>query len=81
MTRGIKRTAIRETVASNVRRHRQALGVSQERLGELAGLHRTYVSHVERAQSNITVDNLEVLADALGVQPQMLLEPVKPEAA
>jgi transcriptional regulator with XRE-family HTH domain len=42
-------------------------GVSQERLAELAGLHRTYVSSVERGQRNVSLINIERLAKALKV--------------
>ncbi len=46
---------------------RQRKGISQERLAELAGLHRTYVSSVERGERNISILNIERLATALGV--------------
>lgn len=41
--------------------------VSQEKLGELAGLHRTFVGRVERGETNITLENIQKLAAALGV--------------
>jgi transcriptional regulator with XRE-family HTH domain len=44
---------------------RLAKGFSQEALADAAGLHRTYVSSVERCERNITVDNMERLAKAL----------------
>lgn len=46
---------------------RQSVGVSQEKLADLAGLHRTYVSSVERGKRNISLLNIERLADALKV--------------
>lgn len=48
-------------------------GLSQEKLAELASLHRTYISLVERGERNITIDNMEKLALALGVQLRELL--------
>ncbi len=50
-----------------LRAARQRNGISQERLAELAGLHRTYVSSVERGERNISLLNIERLATALGV--------------
>jgi len=64
---------LRETLAANVRRLRTAKGLSQEAFAEDCGLHRTQIGAVERAETNLTIDNLERIADALGVQPQLLL--------
>jgi len=50
-----------------LRRVRTRQGISQERLAELAGLHRTYVSSVERGLRNISLLNIEKLARALEV--------------
>jgi transcriptional regulator with XRE-family HTH domain len=46
---------------------RERVGISQEKLAELAGLHRTYVSSVERGKRNISIENIDRLAQALGV--------------
>jgi transcriptional regulator with XRE-family HTH domain len=46
---------------------RQQRGISQEKLAELAGLHRTYVSSIERGERNVSLVNIERLAAALGV--------------
>ena len=59
--------------AANVRRHRHALGLSQEELAERAGVHRTYVGMVERCEKNVTIYNIQRIAEALQVAPDMLL--------
>lgn len=71
-----KKNTARALVALNVRRLRLEAGLSQEELATRCGLHRTYVSHVERQRSSITVDTLEHLAETLGVETRALLEPV-----
>lgn len=69
-------SALRKLVAENVRAARKALdGVSQEKLAEEAGLHRTYVGSIERAERNVSLDNIERLARALRLQPWELLKP------
>lgn len=56
-----------------LREVRQRKKVSQEKLAELAGLHRTYVSSVERGERNISLLNIEKLAAALGVSMAALM--------
>ena len=53
-------------LGERVRIRRKALGLSQERLGEVCGLHRTYIGQVERGDVNVTLRNLLALADGLG---------------
>jgi transcriptional regulator with XRE-family HTH domain len=66
--------APRSTLARNIRRLRAERGISQEELGDLAGLHRTYVGSIERGERNVSIDNIGKLAAALGVTPSKLLE-------
>jgi transcriptional regulator with XRE-family HTH domain len=54
---------------------RHLKGWSQEALAFEAGLHRTFIAHVERQARNISLDNLERIAIALGVQAYELLMP------
>ena len=65
----------RRIFAENLRKARQAKKLSQEDLAELANLHRTYVGSVERAERNVSIDNMERLAAAVGVAlPELLRE-------
>ncbi|MBU5455292.1 helix-turn-helix domain-containing protein [Caproiciproducens sp. MSJ-32] len=52
----------------NVKKFRQAKGYSQEKLAELTGLHRTYISSVERGTRSISLNNIEKIAIALDIQ-------------
>jgi transcriptional regulator with XRE-family HTH domain len=57
----------------NVRTVRLAKGISQEGLADKAGLHRTYVSSVERGERNVTLETIEKLSKALGVSMAKLM--------
>ena len=65
----------RELLAMNLVRLRREKGWSQEDLALEAGLHRTFVAHVERQVRNISIDNIERLAHALQVSIHSLLLP------
>lgn len=56
-----------------LREIRERAGVSQERLAELAGVHRTYISTVERGKRNISLVNIFRIAEALDVEMQELM--------
>lgn len=63
----------KDVVAENVRSLRRLQGLSQERLAELANLHRTYVGSIERGERNVSLENIDRLAQALKVEPVELL--------
>jgi len=65
--------AIRRLVGRNLKRYREAAGLSQEALAFECGLHRTYVSGVERGVRNPTVVVLAKLAAPLDIEPWRLL--------
>jgi transcriptional regulator with XRE-family HTH domain len=64
---------VRSRVGANVKRLREAKGLSQEELAFDAEMHRTYVSGIERGKRNPTVTVVERLADALGANASELL--------
>jgi len=70
--------SLREVLAFNVRMYRVTRQLSQEQLGLAAELDRTFVSQVERARINVSVDNIEKLAVTLGIDPSLLFVRPKP---
>jgi transcriptional regulator with XRE-family HTH domain len=66
---------LRQRFGANLRRLRQARRLTQERLADRAGLDPKYLGSVERGQENISLDRIERLARALGVDAVELLEP------
>lgn len=65
---------IRRRLGSNVKRLRLEQGWSQEEFADRAGIHRTYVSDIERAARNPTITIAEKLAKPLRVSASLLLE-------
>lgn len=65
----------RRIVADNMKRLRGLRRMSQETLAEFTGLNRGYISSIENAHRNVSIDNICKIAAALGVQPRELLEP------
>ena len=63
----------KEAFGSVVRSHRHALRWSQEELAECAGLHRTYIGGIERGERNVSLENIYVIARALGTSAGELL--------
>lgn len=63
----------RKIFARNLKKMRVKQQLSQEKLADIAGLHRTYIGSVERGERNISIDNMERLASALNITIQDLL--------
>jgi transcriptional regulator with XRE-family HTH domain len=67
------RAQLLRSFGDRVRQHRLRLGLSQEDLADLAGMHRTYVGSIERGERNVSIWNVHKLAAALGVDDRQLL--------
>jgi transcriptional regulator with XRE-family HTH domain len=72
---------IRKLVGMNVRRLREDRGWSQEQLADISGLHRTYISGIERGVRNPTVSIVQCIAGALEVPEKSLFVREKREDA
>ena len=70
---------IRRVVGLNLKRLRDVLDISQEAMADKAGIHRTYISGVERGVRNPTVLVLAKIAEAAGADPDELLRPIEPK--
>lgn len=57
---------------TNLRKYRNQLGVSQEKFGGMCGLHRTYISDIERFKRSIALENVQKIADALQIETYKL---------
>lgn len=58
--------------SNNVKKYRAEIGLSQEAFAEKAGLHRTYISAIEREKRSIALENVQKIADALEIETHLL---------
>ena len=70
----LREESLRWTLAENLRILRMTNHISQEELAERCGLHRTYISDIERCNRNISIDNIEKIAKALHISASDLLK-------
>jgi transcriptional regulator with XRE-family HTH domain len=61
--------------AQNLKKFRMEKGMSQEAFAEKCGLHRTYISAVERERRSIALDNVQRISDALDIETYRLFIP------
>jgi transcriptional regulator with XRE-family HTH domain len=66
------KTAARKAFGARMRKIRMSQGLSQEKLGDIAGLHRTYIGAIERGEQSVSVDNVSRIAKALKVKTSSL---------
>ena len=57
-----------------VRKYRLKIELSQEQLADESGLHRTYISDIERGGRNVSIVNIMRLAEALKIKPSQLIK-------
>ncbi len=67
-------TPTRKQFGKKLRELRKKVKLSQEELGFRAGLHRTYIGAIERAEQNVSVDNIHKLAKALKIPVDKLFK-------
>ena len=68
------RTNAQQKLGKKIRVLRIATGLSQEKLGEIAGLDRTYISGIERGVRNPSISNIQKLAKALKIKTSDLVD-------
>ncbi len=73
------RLSLRQVFARNIRLVRLHAGMSQERMAAEAGLDRAFVGTLERGTRNISIDNIELIAKAIGSPAHELMDPDLPK--
>lgn len=72
-------TELERQFGLRVRARRRELGMSQEKLAEISGLHRTYIGSLERGERNVALINIARLAAALDIDTADLVKGLKPD--
>jgi len=70
-----KRDSARKVFGRNMRRLRREMGLTQEELSHASGLMQSYISEIEAGKRNVSIDNIDAVAKALGVSLAQLFEP------
>lgn len=65
---------VADILSENLKFYRANKGISQEKLAHMCGLHRTYISDIERKERNISLSNLEKIAKVLNIPPYKLIK-------
>lgn len=73
----MKISNIRKVLGANVKYYRYLIGYTQEQLAEKTELSPRYISDIENAQGNVSVDTLEIIAKYLKVESYLLIKPQK----
>lgn len=63
---------IGKTIGNRIRMYRQKSGLSQDRLGGMAGLHNTYIGQIERGEKNVSIESVDKIMQALGLSYEVL---------
>lgn len=63
---------LRKLFGDNMKAYRKEKNLSQEKFAELCGLHRTYIGDIERYRRNVSIDNIQKIAAALGISAHLL---------
>ncbi len=64
-------------IGRQIRKYRTQLGLSQERLAEVAGCHPTYIGQIERGEKNVSLENIVKISSALNVPLSKLVEGIE----
>ena len=64
---------------TNLKKYRTEQGLSQEKFAEICGLHRTYISDIECFTRNVSLENVQKIADALGIETYIMFVDSKEE--
>lgn len=70
---------INQAIATTIIRHRQSVSLSQEKLADLVGIHRTYVSQIERGLKSPTLQVLFKLSSAFKIPTSQLIQEIEGE--
>jgi transcriptional regulator with XRE-family HTH domain len=76
----VKLNDLKVTLSANIKKYRKSKGISQEKLGLISGIDRSYMSEIERCIANPTIDALLKISNALEITPDDLLRNQKNNA-